>query len=391
MATSYLLFDTALGAAGIAWSAGGIRRVQLPARTEAETEARLVAGLSVPVRVPPSLAIRGAVRLLQLHLGGEPQDLTELRLDLEGLPAFHRRVYAAARSVAAGRTVTYGELAARAGSPGAARAVGQALARNPLPVIVPCHRVLAAGGRPGGFSAFGGLWTKARLLETEGVLLRQGLFRGAGALPFDAGRAVRALRVRDPGMRRLIDLAGPFDLRIETLQSPFASLAEAIVHQQLTGKAAQTILRRVRDLVPGPRFPRPEAIRALPVAALRSAGLSGAKAAALHDLADKTLDGTVPPLSALRRLDDESVIERLTAVRGIGRWTVEMLLIFRLGRPDVLPIHDYGLRKGLGRLLRKRQVPTPGEVARHGERWRPWRSVASWYLWRAAEMRPGWL
>jgi len=181
---------------------------------------------------------------------------------------------------------------------------------------------------------------------------------------------------------------GPFSLRSSVARSPFASLAESIAYQQLTGKAAATIFSRVLALYRPKRFPSPEDILATRDEALRAAGLSRAKVAAVKDLSLKTLDGTVPTLAAIRRLDDEEIVARLTAVRGVGRWTVEMLLI-RLGRPDVLPAYDYGVRKGFHRTFGTRGLPTPAQVLRRGERWRPYRTVASWYLWRAIDNPEG--
>ncbi|MGE3524814.1 MAG: DNA-3-methyladenine glycosylase [Gemmatimonadales bacterium] len=183
-------------------------------------------------------------------------------------------------------------------------------------------------------------------------------------------------------MRRV----GPFRLVPERLQSPFEALAESIVYQQLTGKAAGTIHGRLLALYPGTRRLRPEQILDTGEEQLRAVGLSRAKAAAIRDLSVRTLDGTVPTLRDLRRMPDDEIVERLVAVRGIGRWTVEMLLIFRLGRPDVLPATDYGVQKGFARTFR-RPLPTPAQLLRRGERWRPYRSVASWYLWRAVDMK----
>ena len=178
---------------------------------------------------------------------------------------------------------------------------------------------------------------------------------------------------------------GPCGLRTNGFHSPFTALLEAITYQQLTGKAAGTILGRVYALYRPKRFPVPADILATPVEALRGAGLSRAKAAALRDLALKTLDGTVPTLARLRRMDDAEILERLTSVRGVGPWTVEMLLIFRLARPDVLPATDYGIRKGFRLAFRSRGLPTPAQILRRGEKWRPYRTVASWYLWRAVD------
>jgi 3-methyladenine DNA glycosylase/8-oxoguanine DNA glycosylase len=168
------------------------------------------------------------------------------------------------------------------------------------------------------------------------------------------------------------------------MRSAFDSLSESIVYQQLTGKAAATIFERVRDLFPDRRF-GPSDILATPDDVLRSAGLSRAKAKALRDLAQKTVDGAVPEVGRLRRMSDDQIVDALTPIRGIGRWTVEMMLIFRLGRPDVLPVDDYGVRKGYAALHGLSALPTPKQLAQCGERWRPFRSVAAWYLWRAVD------
>jgi len=186
-------------------------------------------------------------------------------------------------------------------------------------------------------------------------------------------------------MRRLIRDIGPCRLVPSRGRSPFESLARAIAYQQLHDKAADSILRRFVALFPGRRFPSPAEVLATDVRAIRKAGFSRAKVVALRDLAAKALDGTVPTGAAIRRLDDEAVIERLTAVRGIGRWTVEMLLIFHLNRPDVLPIDDFGVRNGFRIAYGRRTMPTPREVKKYGERWKPYRTVASWYLWRAVD------
>ena len=207
-----------------------------------------------------------------------------------------------------------------------------------------------------------------------------------GALSLDSARAIEHLRRVDPKLAAFIDRVGPYRLDLKNTHNSFMALAEAIVYQQLTGKAAATIFGRFRALYPRRRFPKPEDVLATPDELLRQAGLSRAKALALKDLAEKVRSGAVPSVAALRRMSDDEIVERLTAVRGIGRWTAEMLLIFRLGRPDVLPIGDYGIRKGFALVLRKRVLPSPSALAMHGERWRPYRTVASWYLWRALEL-----
>jgi 3-methyladenine DNA glycosylase/8-oxoguanine DNA glycosylase len=207
----------------------------------------------------------------------------------------------------------------------------------------------------------------------------------APGLAYDPVVACRHLSEADPRLGALIARAGAFTMRPEPTQSLFGALTESIVYQQLSGRAAETILGRVVALYRPRRFPRPQDVLGTPVERLRSAGLSAAKTAALHDLAAKTLDGTVPAMGRVRRMSDEEIIERLTAVRGIGRWTVEMLLLFRLGRPDVLPLGDLGVRKGFARVFDRRALEDPMILSRRAERWRPYRSVASWYLWRALD------
>lgn len=389
-AQGYALFATALGQCGIAWGAGGIVQIVLPEPDEATLVARLQAPGRTPARPPP--AVRRAVRAIQQHLGGQLDSLAEIALDLTGLPPFTRRVYEAARLVGPGQTVSYGELARRAGSPRAARAVGQALAHNPLAVVVPCHRVLGQGGKLGGFSAAGGLLTKAQLLAIEGVTLgtEEKLFSGTVAkLAFEPGPALKTLAQADPELGRLMDRVGPFRLKLRPPRSTFTALAEAIVYQQLTAKAAAPIYRRLAlALSPGGDGQgfSPQDVTAATDAEIRAAGLSRAKTAALRDLAAKTLAGSVPPLPELRRMTDEDIVERLVTVRGVGRWTAEMLLIFQLGRPDVLPATDYGIRKGFARAFALSDLPSPQALQRYGERWRPYRTVASWYLWRALEL-----
>lgn len=204
-------------------------------------------------------------------------------------------------------------------------------------------------------------------------------------LQFDPRQAVRSLRRNDPVLAALVAQVGPYTHEPPKMQSPFEVLARAIVYQQLSGKAAATIHGRLKRLTPGRHGFRPATVLTLTDAQLRGAGLSANKSLALRDLAAKTLDGTVPTLPRLRRLGDEEIIERLTTVRGIGRWTVEMLLMFRLGRPDVLPVDDLGVRKGFMQTYGLAALPTKLELSGHAERWRPFRSVASWYLWRALD------
>lgn len=195
---------------------------------------------------------------------------------------------------------------------------------------------------------------------------------------------MRELSRADRLLAKVIRREGCFPTKKQKPQHPFASLLQAIIYQQLAGKAAATIFGRVKALCAGD-LPTPEEIFQLDETQLRGAGLSRQKIAAVKDLAAKTLDGTVPPLNKLRRMGEEEIHERLTQVRGIGEWSVQMFLMFRLGHPDVLPIHDLGIRKGFQMVYGHKDVPKPQMILEHGERWRPYRSIASWYLWRAAD------
>jgi len=197
--------------------------------------------------------------------------------------------------------------------------------------------------------------------------------------------ALRHLSTVDPVMRKLIRQIGPCTLEPETRRPPFQSLVQAVAHQQLNGTAANTILARFKRLFSGRRFPRPEDLDQVTDAQVRACGFSFAKIAAIRDIAAKTLDGTIPPSQQIARLPDDEIVTRLTEARGVGRWTVEMLLIFQLGRPDVLPADDFGVRSGFRLAYRKRDLPTSKQVLAHGERWRPHRTTAAWYLWRAVD------
>jgi len=187
-------------------------------------------------------------------------------------------------------------------------------------------------------------------------------------------------------MRALIAAAGPFTLRSTAADSPFRALIHSIAHQQLHGTAAARILERFVALYAPEPFPSPGAVLATPEPTLRGVGFSFAKIRALRDLAEKTLSGVVPPSAQLHELTDEAVVERLTQVRGIGPWTVQMMLMFQLGRADVLPVDDFGVRNGFRLAYGLRGMPTPRALTTFGERWRPYRTMASWYLWRAVEL-----
>jgi len=198
--------------------------------------------------------------------------------------------------------------------------------------------------------------------------------------------AEKFLSRADPVMERLIVRVGPCGLKPEPRRTPFQSLVQAVTHQQLNGRAAETILGRFRGLFPGRRFPRPEDVAAVDDGALRGVGLSGSKVAAIRDITARVMSGEIPGAREIRTMGDEEIVERLTRARGVGRWTAEMLLMFQLGRPDVLPADDFGVRNGFRWAYGWKEMPRPKELLGYGERWRPHRTVAAWYLWRAVEL-----
>ena len=205
------------------------------------------------------------------------------------------------------------------------------------------------------------------------------------ALSFDYAAAIAHLSKKDRRMAKLIAKSAAYQLRASEMQTPYESLLRAIVYQSISGKAARVIYDRIRALSSSGECPVPEELLQIRKPALRKAGLSFAKIAAVRDLAQKTIDGLVPSLEEAHKLSDQELVERLISERGVGAWTVEMFLIFRLGRPDVLPIHDLGVQKGFALTYGKKAMPKPHELAEFGERWRPYRTVASWYMWRAVE------
>jgi DNA-3-methyladenine glycosylase II len=202
-------------------------------------------------------------------------------------------------------------------------------------------------------------------------------------LPFDLAAATKHLCDCDPVLAELIGSCEPFRAEMEVHQSPYEALLEAIAYQSISGKAAATIFGRVKALSSNGSIPTPQEMVKLRPQSLRKAGLSGAKVLAMKDLAQKTIEGIVPSMEDAERMSDEELVKRLVSVRGVGAWTVEMFLIFRLGRPDVLPIHDLGVQKGWSVAYGKKHKPSPKELLAFGERWRPYRTVASWYMWRA--------
>jgi methylated-DNA-[protein]-cysteine S-methyltransferase len=375
---------TDLGTLAVGFGERGITRVLLPGADWHDLgPADLArAGLKSEAEAPPVIA--KVAKALQAHIGGRAQDFLDVPLDTSGLPPFLLRVQRAAQAIPAGQTRTYGELAAMAGSAKAVRAAGRAMATNPWPIIVPCHRVFARAGF-GDYSAGSGVQTKLRLLWRES-------YRGRTSnVAWGEHAAVAHLQAADPRLGKLIERAGPFTLQATAPKSrggpaPFSALASAIIAQQLSGKAAATIYGRVARLVDTDTIDDPSAILALPKAKLRGAGLSQNKMLALLDLAAHAKGGTLPTRKEMEAMSDAAIIERLTQVRGIGSWSAQMLLMFYLGRPDVLPVADLGVQKGFAITYGRRELPSAQTIERAARAWAPYASVASWYMWRAVEI-----
>ena len=372
------VFNSVAGPVRIAWQGRGISAVQFAEATP---------GSSSRGDPPPGF-VADAIKKLRSYLAGEPSDLKRIPLFYEGITPFRRRIYEVARRVPSGTTASYGELAAQAGSPGAARAVGSAMANNPFMLLVPCHRVVASGGGVGGFSSPGGLSTKARLLALEGVRIRLprrvSQLGDEHALTYDPLVAAQVLAKADPALGEWIEEFGPPRLTVRTLYGLFEGLAELVIDASPADPVAARA--RLETAFGDDHVPPPARLRAIPDERLRTSGLSRSTIRALRDLASHFMEGEVPSLSELRALTDDQARDRLTALRGVDPCTAELLLLVRLGRPDVLPVTDEGLQRGFGRVFLRGRTPTAKEVAKRGERWRPFRSVASWYLWQAAEV-----
>ena len=369
------VFPTDLGPVGFSWTPRGVDRLHFgPA--DAERVAAQLAELAPncpPVKRPNGTAA-DVVKRVKAHLKGRLDSLQDVPVDLSRQSDFSRKVLQKLRRVGPGKTRTYGELAALAGRPGAARAVGRIMGANPVPLIVPCHRCVGSDGSLTGFSTEGGIWLKARLIHLEGYEPNAEYARG-----------IAHLKRRDPKLRRVIPQVGPYRPLPDKPQPPYDTLMTAIIHQQLSVKAGRTIAGRVRALTDGSRFPQPEELLAIDEKMLRGAGLSTQKTSYVRDLAARVADGRLQ-LNRLRHLDDQAVIAALTEVRGIGEWSAQMHLIFHLDRLDVLPTGDLGLQNAAAKLYGLPEAATAAQLTELGEPWRPYRSMASYYLWRSLDL-----
>jgi len=379
---AFTLLETPLGPSGVEWSETGVTRL-LFGRNADTLRARFDARGALESQRPPRF-VRETIARLQAHLLGRAQDFASIPLDLTGSSPLFGDVAAALRDTPAGATVEAEALAARIALPGGAAGLRRLLTRNPLPILRPGHRILGAGGLLGAWGGGESVHERLLALESMGHPRLHTTNGEPAAARIEA--ALAYLRAQDAQLGELIERVGPFRLTLRQGHSPYEALARSIVGQQITGRAAQAILARLAAQFGTPGVPPPDRIRRATDAKLRAAGLSGGKARAFRDLAAHALAGGVPSWAVLRRWPDERILATLTEIHGIGRWTVEMVLLFRLGRPDVLPLGDYGVKKGYARMFARGRLPSSRELQRRGWRWRPFRSVASWYLWRALEL-----
>lgn len=385
----YCSFLTALGSAAVAWRDSKIIGLLLPETSEANLRKTIARQFASCHNTPPTASISLLIEQIREYFAGRPASFKAARLDLSDCTPFCQLVYEQLRRVPAGSLVSYKALAEACGRPRAARAIGLAAGRNPVPLLVPCHRIVNSDGRLGGFSAGGGTSLKAQMLRLEDIDVEEKpVFRIAPPLLIsncDLNQVLKHLSKVDSDLGQLIKTAPRFNIEFSPTTSIFQALLESIIYQQLTGKAAATIYRRVLNLFSGKHEVTALDIIRAGEEELRSAGLSRNKVLAIKDLAEFAISGRLPDHEQLHLMPNKEIIDRLTLIRGIGRWTVEMLLIFKLGRADVMAADDYGLRKGLAAIRRQKNLPTPAELARQSLAWKPYRSIASWYLWRAAE------
>jgi O-6-methylguanine DNA methyltransferase len=379
--TSSTVISTSIGEIGLSFSVHGLSRVHLPERGDLRRRLAMQGAELFDPTDRASLASGAAtatawIDRITAHLAGEDVTFDDLPLDDRALTPFQRKVYASARKIPRGTTASYADLAARVGVR-SSRAIGGAMGKNPHPIVTPCHRVVGTHDC-GGFTALGGNSTKATLLAIEG-----------GGLGDPEHRlARRHLMKVDPALAPYVK-RGACTLPVKPKGALFRTIVRAIAGQQLSTKAAATIFGRLEAELgqePGSSWSAevPQRLHETSHEALRAVGLSNAKAKSVHDLARRVLSGELP-IERLPRMPDDQVVEVLCSVKGIGRWTAEMLLIFDLGRPDVLPVDDLGIRKGAQKVFGTRALPSPAAIIKRAESWRPWRSIGSWYLWRSLE------
>ncbi len=363
--------NTSFGACGIGWQPDGIDLLQLPDRDASAMLARLQQlAPTRPLTADAPAFVLDAARMIQQYFSGDIPDFKTVPV-VYPKNSSARKTYDALRNIPAGNTITYGELAKRSGHPNAARAVGRRMAQNPVPLIVPCHRVLPKSGGLGGFSAGEGVSLKARMLHLEGYHFSE-----------KHHRALMHLSECDPKMKDLSHRYGPYLPLLVDPGDHYSALIEIILSQQVATQAAKTICSRFRKLTNNNTFPSAEKILTLSEEDFRATGISKQKASYIRDLAEKVLQQELP-LKQLWRYSDEEVIQVLTKVRGLGRWSAQMFLLFQLKRLDLLPVDDLGFRNGLAELYGEKHIATADAMKAFAKIWQPYRSVACWYLWQS--------
>ncbi len=379
---AFTVQETPLGLCAVEWSDAGIQRLAFGRGAEMRREGLAARGGVESQRPPPF--VRELTTRLRAHLSGRPQDFTAVPLDLSATSPGFRELADSLRKTSAGATLDVERLATRLSLSGGSTRVRQLLARNPLPVLLPSHRLLGPAGVLGAWG--GGEVLQERLLGLESMAHPPLHELDGQPARARVEEALEHLRRSDPALGEVMERVGAYRLHLRRGHSPYEALARAIVGQQISGRAATAILAHLASQFGTPGVPAPGRILGANDAKLRASGLSAGKARAFRDLAARTLAGEVPGWAVLRRWPDERILAKLTEIHGIGRWTVEMVLLFRLGRPDVLPLGDLGIRKGYARALGQGRLPSTRQLQRRGWRWRPFRSVPSWYLWRALEL-----
>ena len=373
----YGFFDSLVGKCAIVWDGGGLLRVCLPLESPSETRVSILNDFPDAKESPLTRLSKKIALAISCAISGGKVNFSFVPVNSCNWSEFDTKVYKAAKSIRQGTTITYGSLAKEIGRPSAYRAVGTALGKNPVPIVVPCHRVIAGDGSLRGFSAARGVATKRILLKLEGCNWL------SDSLQYDLLESSQFLKTADPRMARLIRMVGPPGIDPPRKVQLFESLLKAIVSQQLSVTAAATIHSRVVEQFHC-GFSRLDPTRILisDEVYLTACGLSKNKARSVKELASRVLDKSLPSEKELQEMADEDIVESLTSVRGIGRWTAQMILIFQLGRPDVLAVDDLALRKGLAILVGKKLQSSRTDLEKYARRWRPFRSAGSWYLWR---------
>ena len=374
----FSFYESVLGKCALVWGGEGVLRNFLPFESPSETQNEVLHEFAEAVETGLNKEMQKVVSKLRLAISGAKVDFNDVLINKSNWSPFNKKIYEYTQSIPTGSTTTYGFLADAIGHPNAFRAVGTALGKNPLPIIIPCHRVLGRDGSLRGFSASNGIITKQILLRLEGCEV-QPPFIG-----YDPLESSDFLAKSDPRLAKLIKLVGPPCINIPRKVQIFEPLSRAIISQQISVKAAQSISRKLTEEF-GKKNGNLDIERIFKARheKLKACGLSENKALYLKELAKHARDKQLPSGEELKCMSNSEVVDSLTKLKGVGKWTAEMILIFQFGRADVLAVDDLALRKGHGILLGKKNHESSREqLETYAKRWRPYRSAGCWYLWR---------